>query len=173
MPEVVEIHAWLRMVGRFDDREAAVRILGGSRYRLGLGDIRYLSKWAYRRGDGRVRALLDGLEDDRFWHGLPDGLHEPFGEFRQEYRYILAACQGVPAGEACRIILERTRAWADVESIPDNTRLTVRLNLYRFLDLAESWLPLEGPSTTEGFLDFLDALLEEPSEEVDAARPVG
>ena len=170
VPEVVEIHAWLRMVGRFDDREAAARILGGSRYRLGLGDIRHLSKWAYRRPDGRVRALLDGLEDGRFWRDLPDRLHEPFREFGEEYRYLLAACQGVPAGEACRIILEKTRAWADVESIPDNTRLTVRLNLYRFLDLAESWSPLEGASTVEGFLDFLDALLEEPSEEVDAAR---
>ena len=170
VPEVVEVHAWLRMVGRFDDREAAARILGGSRYRLGLGDIRHLSKWAYRRSDGPVRSLLDSLEDDRFWRDLPDRLHEPFRGFHGEYRHLLAACQGIPAGDACRIILKKTRAWADVESIPDNTRLTVRLNLYRFLDLAESWSPLEGPSTVEGFLDFLDALLEEPSEEVDAAR---
>lgn len=170
VPEVVEIHSWLRIIGRFDDREAAVRLLGGSRYRLGMGDIRYLSRSAYRRPDGPRRALLDGLEDSRFWHELPEDLLEPFRRFRQEYRSILASCQGVPAGEACRTILDITRTWADVESIPDNTRLTVRLNLYRFLDLAESWSPLEGPSNVEGFLDYLDALLEEPSEEVDAAR---
>ena len=170
IPEVVEIHSWLRIVGRFDDRAAAARLLGGSRYRLGLGDIRHLSRFAYRRPDGPAVSLLDGLDRRRFWEALPDRLETPFRQFHQEYRYILAACQGISPGEACRIILDRTRAWPDVESIPGATRLTVRLNLYRFLDMAEGWTPLEGPSTVEGFLDYLDALQEEPAEEMDTAR---
>lgn|GEM_PF-507913 len=170
VPEVVEVHSWLRIAGRFDDREAAARLLSGSRYRLGLGDIRFLSRFAYRRPDGKPRALLDSLEDSRFWLALPDRLEAPFRQFQKEYRDILAACQGVSAAEACRKILERTGTWADVESIPGNHRLSVRLNLYRFLDLAESWSPMEGPSTVDGFLDYLEALAEEPSEEVDTAR---
>ena len=168
--EVVEIHSWLRVAGRFDDREAAARLLSGSRYRLGLGDVRFLSRFAYRRPDGQPRALLDSLEDSRFWQELPDRLETPFRRFRREYRDILSACQGVSPAEACRRILERTRTWADVESIPGNHRLSVRLNLYRFLDLAENWSPMEGPANVEGFLDYLDALREEPSEEVDTAR---
>ena len=170
VPEVVEIHSWLRVIGRFDDREAAARLLGGSRYRLGLGDIRHLTRFAYRDRDDRPQALLDGLENPKFWSQLPKSLEEPFRRFHNEYRQLLHACQGRTAGDSCRLILKRTRVWADVESMSDNTRLSAHLNLYRFLDLAESWSPLEGPSTTEEFLNYLDALLEEPSEEVDAAR---
>ncbi len=173
VPEVVEIHSWLRVAGRFDDREAVARLLGGSRYRLGMGDIRHLSRFAYQKPDGTPRALLDGLDDRRFWKELPDQLERPFRRFHDEYQFLLTACQNISAGEACRIIMEKTRAWADVESMPGNTRLTVRLNLYRFLDQAESWSPLEGPSDIAGFLDYLDAIMEEPSEELDAARLSG
>ncbi len=173
VPEVVEIHSWLRVVGRFDDREAVARLLMGSRYRLGMSDIRRLSKRAFPKPDGSPRALLDGLDERSFWKDLPDDLELPFRRFHQEYRSLLAACQNLSAGEACRRIMEKTRAWADVESIPGNTRLTVRLNLYRFLDLAESWSPLEGPSNVGDFLDYLDAIIEEPSEELDTARLSG
>ncbi len=173
VPEVVEIHSWLRAVGRFDDREAVARLLMGSRYRLGLSDIRRLSRYAFPKPDGSPRALPDGLDDRRFWIDLPDDLAQRFGQFREEYRSLLAACQNLSAGEACRRIMEKTRAWADVESIPGNARLTVRLNVYRFLDLAESWSPLEGPSNVGDFLDYLDAIIEEPSEELDTARLSG
>lgn len=170
VPEVVEIHSWLKVIGRFDDRVAAARLLTGSRFRLGLGDIRILSGFARRGPEGGPRALLDGLEDDRFWDDLSDSRADAFGRFHAEYRDLLGICQGRPAGEACRMILERTGVWADVESMSHNTRLSARLNLYRFLELAEGWSPLEGQSTIGGFLDYLDALLEEPAEAVDAAR---
>ncbi|MCY3564064.1 MAG: ATP-dependent DNA helicase [bacterium] len=170
VPEVVEIHSWLKVIGRFDDRVAAARLLSGSRFRLGLGDIRILAATARRVPEGAPRSLLDGLENDRFWDDLSDSQAEAFGRFHAEYRELLGICQSRSAGEACRLILERTGVWADVESMSDNTRLSARLNLYRFLELAEGWSPLEGQSTIGGFLDYLDALLEEPSEEVDAAR---
>lgn len=169
-PEVVEIHSWLKVIGRFDDREAAARLLGGSRYRLGLGDIRHLSRFAYRPRDGKPRAFLDGLDDPRFWESLPDHLTDPYRRFEAEYRELLSLCQANPAEEACRFIMMRTRAWADVESMSDSARLSARLNLYSFLDLAKNWMPLQGQSTITGFLDYLDALLEEPAEEVDTAR---
>ncbi len=169
-PEVVEIHSWLKVIGRFDDREAAARVLGGSRYRLGLGDIRHLSRFAYSGKDGKPRALLDGLEDERFWDGLPDRLTEPYRRFHSEYRHLLSVCQGGSAEDACRQILERTRTWADVESMSNSARLSARLNIYSFLEVVRGWMPLEGSSTVEGFLDYLDALAEEPAEEVDTAR---
>ncbi len=169
-PEVVEIHSWLKVIGRFDDRVAAARLLSGSRFRLGLGDIRQLVRFAGRDPDGRRLALVDGLEYDPFWDELSESQDHAFRRFHKEYRELLSVCQGRSAREACRMILEETDAWADVESMSHNTRLSARLNLYRFLELAESWSPLEGQSTIGGFLDYLDALMEEPSEEVDAAR---
>ena len=169
VPEVVEIHSWLKVIGRFDDRVAAARLLSGSRFRLGLGEIRILSRFARRRPEGQP-ALLDALEDDGFWDELSNSQVEAFGRFHAEYRELLGVCQGRSAGEACRMVLEKTGVWADVESMSPNTRLSARLNLYRFLELAEDWSPLEGQSTIGGFLDYLDALLEEPAEEVDAAR---
>ena len=170
VPEVVEIHSWLKVIGRFDDRVAAARLLTGSRYRLGLGDLRRLSRFGGRARDGRQRSLLDGLEYDGFWEQLSERQAETFGRFRDEYRQLLGICQGRSAGDACRMVLEQTGTWADVEAMSKNARLSGRLNLYRFLELAEDWLPLEGQSTVAGFLDYLDALLEEPAEEVDAAR---
>ena len=170
VPEVVEIHSWLKLIGRFDDRVAAARLLTGSRYRLGLGDIRRLSRLVRRDSRGEPGSLLDGLEGDQFWEDLSDPQAEAFGRFHGEYRELLDICQGRSAGDACRMILEKTGTWADVESMSHNARLSGRLNLYRFLELAEGWTPLEGQSTVGGFLDYLDALLEEPAEEVDAAR---
>ena len=170
VPEVAEIHSWLKVIGRFDDRVAAARLLSGSRFRLGLGDIRVLAGFARRGAEMGPRALLDGLEEDGFWDDLSESQIEAFGRFHAEYRDLLGICQSRSAGEACRMILERTGVWADVESMSHNTRLSARLNLYRFLELAEGWSPLEGQSTIGGFLDYLDALLEEPAEEVDAAR---
>ena len=170
VPEIVEIHSWLKVIGRSDDRVAAARLLSGSRFRLGLGDIRTLAKLDSRDPEGEPRALLDRLEDESFWDKLSDSQVEAFGRFHAEYRELIGVCQGRSAGDACRMILEKTGVWADVESMSPNTRLSARLNLYRFLELAEDWSPLEGQSTIGGFLDYLDALLEEPAEEVDAAR---
>ena len=173
VPEVVEIHSWLKVIGRFDDRIAAARLLSGSRFRLGLGEIRKLARFARRDPDQPPRALLDALEYPRFWEGLSPSESAVYRRFHREYRDLLSLCQGRSAGEACRVILDRTGAWTDAESMPHSARLSARLNLYRFLDLAENWSPLESPSTVEAFLDYLDAIVEEPAEEVDAARLSG
>ena len=70
VPEVVEIHSWLKVIGRFDDRIAAARLLSGSGFRLGLGEIRKLARFARHDPDRPPRALLDVLEYDRFWEAL-------------------------------------------------------------------------------------------------------
>ena len=48
-----------------------------------------------------------------------------------------------------------------------------RLNLYRFLDLAEEWSPLEGKPSLAAFLAHLDLMEENPADELDAARLSG
>ena len=61
-------------------------------------------------------------------------------------------------------------AWRDVQAMPETARLSARLNLYRFLDLAESWSPLEGRPSLPAFVAYLDLMEEEDIEELDTAR---
>jgi DNA helicase-2/ATP-dependent DNA helicase PcrA len=76
--------------------------------------------------------------------------------------------------ELCRNVLDRTDAWAEVEALDDAARISARLNLYRFLDLAEEWSPLEGAPSLAAFLDHLDLLADETSSgELDTARVSG
>jgi DNA helicase-2/ATP-dependent DNA helicase PcrA len=91
--------------------------------------------------------------------------------FRHLYRRLLAEAQAVTLVELCRRILEASGTWAEVEALEGADRLTARLNLYRFLDLAEEWSPLEGRPSLDAFLDYLDLLNEDAgSEELDTAR---
>ena len=86
---------------------------------------------------------------------------------------MLAESQGASLVEVCRLVLDRTRAWQDVESLPINQRTTARLNLYRLLDLAEEWSPLKGRPSLSAFLDYLEAMEDEPAEELDSAHLSG
>ena len=52
VPEVADVHAWLRILAAPDDSVALARILLGSRYRLGLGDLAPLARWVRHRHGG-------------------------------------------------------------------------------------------------------------------------
>ena len=52
--------------------------------------------------------------------------------------------------------------------------MSARLNIHRFLDLAEDWSPLEGGPSLDAFLDHLDVLRDESApQELDTARISG
>ena len=55
----------------------------------------------------------------------------------------------------------------------DGARLSVRLNLHRFLDLAEDWSPLEGRPSLAAFLDHLAIMAEGSTDELTPARLSG
>ncbi len=179
IPEVADLHAWLRILGRPDDAPALVRILLGSRFRLGLGDLTPLARWVRRhspdrRDDDDSRPQLTMLEacyELDQCAGLGDEAGARLEEFLAMYRGLLQEAQGVSLVELCRRILDRTGAWPEVEALHDAARLSARLNLYRFLDLAEEWSPLEGRPSLDAFLDYLDLLQEDrAAEELDTAR---
>ncbi len=181
VPEVVDLHAWLRILGRPDDAVALSRLLTGSRYRLGLGDLGPLVAWvrARRPKDADEEsaigwALLEAVDDLDNVEGLRPEAHRRLSEFRSLYRGLLSTAQGVSLVELCRILLDRTDAWPEVDALEDAARLSARLNLYRFLDLAEEWSPLEGSPSLPAFLDHLDLLADEASSgELDTARVSG
>jgi DNA helicase-2/ATP-dependent DNA helicase PcrA len=179
VPEVVDLHAWLRLIGRPDDAPALVRILLGARFRLGLGDLAPLAEWVRRHRRDRANddetapgwAMLEAVDQLEQVESLTTEARRRLTDFRDLYRRLLAEAQAVTLVELCRRILEGAGTWAEVEALDGAARLTARLNLYRFLDLAEEWSPLEGRPSLDAFLDYLDLLDEDAgSEELDTAR---
>lgn len=181
VPEIVDLHAWLRILGRPDDAVALVRILLGSRYRLGMGDLAPLVRWVQRRSrddadddTGIGWALLEAVDELPDVPGLRPDAEARISRFRDLYRELLVTAQGVSLVDLCRVVLDRTGTWAEVDARDDATRLSARLNLYRFLDLAEDWSPLEGSPSLPAFLDHLDLLADEgASDDLDTARVSG
>ena len=180
VPEVTDLHAWLRLLQGPEDSPALYRILLGGRFRLGLGDLVHLSSWA--RGQNRglddeatipQHTLLEAIDHLDALEKLRPLARDALEKFREEYRSLLAAAQGVSLVELCRQILDRTGAWNDLAAMPASTQLSARLNLYRFLDLTEDWSPLEGAPSLAAFLRHLEAMAEERAEELDTARLSG
>lgn len=182
VPEVGELHAWLRVLGRPYDTPALAAVLLGSRFRLGLGDLAPLAEWVKRKNPDRQEeeiaipgfALLDAVEHSQEIEGVSAAAQTRLGGFRQLFRRLVEASQTVTLIELCRRILDELGFWPEVDALPPGRRLTTRLNLYRFLDLVDEWSPLEGRPSLEAFLDFLDVVGEaESPDELEAARVSG
>ena len=178
VPEIADIRAWLTALERPEDSATLTQILFGSRFRLGMADISPLTRWLNPSSDDDVEntapiTLLEAIENADQIDGLRPEALAAFARFAQVYREVLAESQGLSLIGTCRLILDRTRAWQDIDALPPNPRLTARLNIYRLLDLAEDWSPLEGRPSVGAFLDYLDAMEEEPADELDSARLSG
>jgi DNA helicase-2/ATP-dependent DNA helicase PcrA len=180
VPEVADLRAWLTVIDRPEHSPSLVQILFGSRYRLGYADIAPLTWWL-----GGIRAqdtdedsvpgvtLIEAIEQLDQIDGMRPEAKAGLEHYIGIYREILTESQGASLVEVCRLVLDRTRAWQDVESLPANQRMTARLNLYRLLDLAEEWSPLSGRPSLAAFLEYLDAMEDEPAEELDSAHLSG
>lgn len=179
VPEVADLRAWLTIIDRPTDSTSLIQILFGSRYRLGLADVAPLTRWVGEAKnvedleDMPGISLLEALEDLGSIEGLRPDARGAYEHFMGCYRAILVEAQGMSLVETCRLILDHTRAWQDVEALPPTQRLTARLNIYRLLDLAEDWSPLAGRPSLTAFLSYLDAMEDEPAEELDSARLSG
>lgn len=179
IPEIVELHAWLRLIANPEDGPALARILTGTRYRLGLADFKALTDWTRAQGDASDESLEhDALPSHTLVEAI-DHLDEVavdpairirLVEFAAVYRGLVTAAQGVSLVELVRRILSETHAWTEIDAMPDASRLSARLNVHRFLDLAEDWSPLEGRPSLEAFLAYLELMEDEQIEELDTAR---
>jgi len=179
VPEVADLRAWLTVIDRPDDSPSLVQVLLGSRYRLGFADISPLTGWLagavsdHDADDVPGITLLEAIEHIDEIGGVRPEAVVVYRHFLGVYREVLTESQGMSLVEVCRLVLDRTRAWEDIESLPVNQRTTARLNLYRLLDLAEEWSPLKGRPSLTAFLEYLDAMAEEPAEELDSAHLSG
>lgn len=178
VPEVADLIAWLRTLENPDDSVSLVTILMGSRFHWGLADLARLAARAARaeeednEGNPVPITLLEAVEYDDVPDLRPDAA-AALADFRNMYRRILLESQGLSLVETCRLILDVTGAWRDVEALPATSRLTARLNLYRLLDLAQDWSPLQGRPSLPAFLQYLEDAEEESFEELDQARVSG
>ena len=179
VPEVGELRAWLTILDRPENSAALTQILFGSRYRLGFADIAPLTRWLTKfatgddRGTGPAIGLLEAIEHLDAVRDMRPEAREAFEHFLMCYREILTRSQGESLVETCRLILDQTRAWQDIEALPANQRITGRLNLYRLLDLAEDWSPLMGRASLGAFLDHLALMEDDPAEDLDSAHLSG
>lgn len=180
VPEISHLRAWLTILQNPEDSTALAQILFGTSYRLGIADLAVLSRWLTQnspdesdREDPTPITLIEAIEQSDQITELSPEARKRVSRFHDVYRELLLETQGLNLAETCRLVLDRTRAWQDVESLPPNPRLTARLNLYRFLDLADDWSPLSGRPSVAAFLEYLDAMEEEPAEELDSARLSG
>jgi len=177
LPQVADLHAWLRTIERPGDSIALARILLGPAYRLGLADIATLTAWVKPQ-----RALL-GEDPDAGWPLVEaiDRIEEVdhlrleatdrMLSFRRLYRRFLELAQGASLVDLCRSVLDETGIWNEVDAQDPGSALTARVNLFRFLDLAEEWSPLRGRPTLEAFLSYLDLIEDDRSAvELDTAN---
>lgn len=174
VPEIVELHAWLRLLADPEDGPALVRILLGSRYRLTFTDLAPLSRWvarqSFRTGSNEVtHTLIEAIENLENLD-LPRTARASLEEFRNLHRTLLTESQGVGLSGLVRLILSATGAWYEIDAMPRPSNVSARLNLYRFLDFTEHWNPLEGHASLEAFLQHLELVGEDPVGELDAAR---
>lgn len=180
VPEISLLRAWLTVLHNPEDSTALAQILFGSGYRLGIADLAVLTRWLSAKTPEDPDAeqpepvtLVEAIESSDQIDDLSPEAGKRLNRFHDTYRELLVETQGLALAETCRLILDRTRAWQDTEALPPNPRLTARLNIYRFLDLADDWSPLTGRPSLAAFLEYLEAMEEEPAEELDSARLSG
>ena len=157
LPDVADLHAWLRTIERPGDSIALARLLLGPAYRLGLRDIAALSRWIKpqslpaRRRSGPGLAAGRGDRPTRGNRGLQRRGPRPAAVVPHASIAASSSLLRAPHWWTCAAI-SSTRPGCGTRSrlAEPGPALTARVNLYRFLDLAEEWSPLRGRPTLPG-----------------------
>ncbi|NOX21862.1 MAG: ATP-dependent helicase [Actinobacteria bacterium] len=177
IPIIADLHAWLRLLADPTDSVAFARILLGYRFRLGLGDLATLTRWSRKRittpgHETAAISLVEAADSLEEINDLSTEAATRVGEFRSMYRRLLVDAQSNPLATLCRNVLSEMAVWLEVDALTPSAALSARLNIYRFLDLADDWSPLEGRPSLEEFVAYLEILSDESAaEELDTARP--
>ncbi len=163
IPEIAELVAWLQILDDPSTSTSLARILLGSAFRMGLGDLAPLAAWVRERnhqGDASP-SLIEAIDHVEQISGCSPEAMQRLEDFRARYSRLLVEAQSVPVPDLCRSVLAAMHAWTEVDAMNDHAAVSTRLNLYRFLDLVESWKPVVGRATLESFLQYLRLLSDE------------
>ncbi len=181
-PEIVDTVAWLRVVARPEGSAQAnvafLRIAQGPSYRIGPRDLATLTRADRAHRAHRSAPTLDSLSenpddpypaDEASERLIPPsdpgldlrrvldgrdvpGLSAEAWNRLAEFRSVLASLHGVMARRSMVDTIEAVVAGASLWAVVDAVG---HENLLRFLHLAHSFEPLDGPRTVEAFLDYL------------------
>lgn len=177
VPEVADLWAWLRILDDPSDGPAFLRVILGAHFGLGLGDLVPLASWVREQdlAAGHDDPEIPGFSLLEAAFAVPS-LERPaasaaLDRFRVHYTRLVEDAQGVTLAELCRRILAALGVWIEIDAMEPAAARSARLNIYRFLELTESWSPLEGRPSLTAFLGYLSTLLDEAAaEELDVAR---
>jgi ATP-dependent DNA helicase UvrD/PcrA len=157
VPEIADLMAWLAVLSDPSNDAAALRILLGGKYRLGLADVAALRRHAKR---SKAPGLIDGLITGGETPELSPDAADAVGRFVGTFRGLFQRSQARSVTGIIDDLVETLDYWAEVAALPSARSVTVRLNLNRFIDLAGQWRAIDGRPTLSGFLRYLAALDE-------------
>lgn len=168
VPEVADLHAWLRILANPSDEGALLRVLMGGRYRLGLADVAAVSR-AVQSGD--QHGLMERILNPAPITGLNDDAQDALCRFADTYTPLFRTSQASTVPATLGSVITALDYWAEVPALQPASSVTARINISRFLDLADRWKPIDGVATLGGYLRYLDALNESGrADELDAAQ---
>ena len=167
VPEVGDLVAWMRLLAEPGDEPHLLRIWMGGRFHIGMHDISRLARWC-KGSDTRDLAValeyLDEIDDVS-----PPG-RAVFEQYRAIHSDLHARAQVVPVSAVVSSIIERLGLWDEISAQPTSEATTARINMGRFISIANAWTPLDGDPSLAAFLRYLDALDDAASSgELDAA----
>lgn len=165
--EVSDLVAWMRVLADPGDEPYLLRILMGGRFRLGMRDISRLARWCKPDPTRDLATAIENLDD------IPDlslSGRELLDEYAAIHRDLHARAQVLPVSAIVASVVERLGLWDEIAAQPLSAATTARINVGRFMTIANSWTPLDGDPTLAAFLRYLDALDDAASSsDLDAA----
>ncbi|MCZ7533449.1 MAG: ATP-dependent helicase [Acidimicrobiia bacterium] len=162
VPEVADVLAWLRIVSDPDAEPALLRILMGGQYRLGMADLNALKVYADSiEADSIMAAVMEASRVD----GLSQATASDLARFAQTHEGLMRYAQANTVANTINQIITTIGFWDEAAALRPGEATTARLNIARFLNLANGWRPIEGRPTVSRFLRYIDALNESGRDE--------
>jgi len=153
--EVSDLVAWMRVLADPGDEQHLLRIWMGGRFRIGMRDISRLARWC--KGDD-TRDLAVAVEHlDEIKDLSPSG-RALLEEYMSTHSDLHALAQVLPVSGIVSTIIERLGIWDEIAAQPTAAATTARINIGRFVTIANAWTPLDGNPTLPAFLRYLTAL---------------
>ncbi len=170
IPEVGDLVAWLRVLADPGDEPYLLRIWMGGRFRIGMADISRLARWCKHNDTRDLAVAVEHLDEI---DGLsPDGT-ALLEQYRAIHSELHARAQVLPVSAIVAAIVEHLGFWDEMSAQPSSAATMARLNIGRFMTIANTWTPLDGTPTLAAFLRYLTALDDAASSnDLDAAIEV-
>jgi DNA helicase-2/ATP-dependent DNA helicase PcrA len=155
IPEIADVLAWLRIIADPDAEIALVRILMGGQYRLGVADLNALRLHARRI---KAPTIMGAVHEHASVEGLDQRTIGLLARFSAIHERLMRFAQVNAVAASVDAIVDSIGFWDEVAALPPGESTSARLNIGRFMTIAQAWRPLEGRPSVSKFLRYLDAL---------------